>query len=532
MAVRILLAVIPFCYHRATFWRKRYQAMSSIEPPNEQRAASDSVAAVDLGSNSFHLIVAHIGDGHYRVIDRHKEMVRLGEGLTSDKDLKPEVAERALACLERMGQRLSQMPHENVRAVGTNTLRQVRPESRFLAAAEAALGHPIDVIAGREEARLIYLGVARGLAAGDSNRLVVDIGGGSTEVIVGRGFEPVQRESLHMGCVSMSQRFFSNDKITEKSMKKAELHGALEVRPVREQFRRAGCQTAVGSSGTIKAIRTVIEAEGFGDNGITLAALDELRRALIAGGRISTLDLKGLSEERRPVFAGGVAVLRSVFETLGIERMQVSDMALREGLIYEMMGRGHAQDEREATVTSLGERFSIDAEQAERVRDTANWLWEQAAEDWSLADPRHPATLCWAARLHEIGLVVSHSQYQKHGAYLLDKADLPGFTRSEQSVLAALVSGHRRKFPLQTFHALPLHARQCSQRLCVLLRLAVLMHRGRSIETKPRPRLRTENEHIDLRFPDGWLDAHPLTRLELEQEAARLAGIDITLDFG
>ena len=230
-------------------------------------AAPQTVATIDLGSNSFHMIVARIDDGHLQVIDRIKEMVRLGEGLTENKSLRPEVAERALACLERFGQRLRGMPPENVWAVGTNTLRQVRPETGFLERAEAALGHPIDVIAGREEARLVYLGVAHGLAAGTERRLVVDIGGGSTEVIVGEGFDAEVRESLHMGCVSMSQRWFSEDKITARLMDKAELAGALEVRPVREQFRHAGWARAVGSSGTIKAIATVVAAEGWSEDG-------------------------------------------------------------------------------------------------------------------------------------------------------------------------------------------------------------------------------------------------------------------------
>ena len=505
-----------------------------MEPDAErtaQPASSDALAAVDLGSNSFHLLVARMDGGTLQVIDRHKEMVRLGEGLTVSKLLREDVAERALACLERMGQRLRGMRPDNVRAVGTNTLRQVRPESGFLQRAEEALGPPIEVIAGREEARLIYLGVSHGLATGDEKRLVVDIGGGSTELIVGQGFGAQICESLHMGCVSMSRRFFENDKITEKTMQSAELHGALEVRPVRELIRNAGWRTATGSSGTIKAIASVVEAEGWSEDGISAESLEHLRSAMIATGRVSELQLKGLGDERRPVFAGGVAVLRAVFQSLGIDHMRVSDQALREGLIYEMVGRIQHEDVRERTVATFCRRFDVDKDQAARVRQTALSLLAQVTQGWQVDHPNYPDILGWAAELHEIGLAVAHTHYQKHGAYLLRNADLPGFTRQEQDVLAALVLGHRRRFPTEVFPELPSAARRCAERLCVLLRLAALVHRGRSPSVKPSPALEARDTMLRLRFPQGWLDHHPLSRLELEEEAQRLAAAGYTLDF-
>jgi exopolyphosphatase/guanosine-5'-triphosphate,3'-diphosphate pyrophosphatase len=459
-------------------------------------------------------------------------MVRLGEGLTQDKHLREDVAERALACLERMGQRLKDMPAERVRAVGTNTLRQVRPESRFLPRAERALGHPIEVIAGREEARLIYLGVSHGLAIGDEKRLVIDIGGGSTEVIVGQGFQPTLRESLHMGCVSMSQRFFGNDKITAKQMDKAELYGALEVRPVRELFRQSGWATATGSSGTIKSIAAVVMGEGWSEDGITAESLDRLRAAILDAGKVAALGFKGLSDERRPVFAGGVAVLRSLFTSLAIQHMRVSDQALREGLIYEMVGRLEHEDVRERTVATFSRRFDVDQAHAARVKETALGLLEQLREPWQLDDPDYAPMLGWAAELHEIGLAVSHSQYQKHGAYLIDNADLSGFTRQEQEVLAALILSHRRKFPVDAILALPSGVRCCARRLSVILRLAVLLRRGRSPDGIPEPHLDADDDTLVLRFPDGWLELHPLTRLELEEEALRLVPGGFGLDFG
>lgn len=505
--------------------------MPTDPPLAETTTPPEALAAIDLGSNSFHMIVARPLEGDFQVIDRLKEMVRLAEGLTADKDLTPEVAARALACLERFGQRLRGMPPGSVRAVGTNTLRQLRPESGFLVQAEAALGHPIEVIAGREEARLIYLGVANGLAASEQRRLVVDIGGGSTEIIVGEGFTPRLRESLHMGCVSASLRHFPDGVITAERLKRAELAGGLEIRPVREQFRQAGWRDVVGSSGTIRAIATVIAAHGWCQDGITAEALQRLREALLGFRRIADLDLPGLVDERKPVFVGGVTVLRSVFTALGIERMQVSDEALREGLIYEMLGLTRHQDVQERSVTVLAQRFEIDEAHAGRIRDTALVLFGQVVRDWALNDPRMPAFLTWAARLHEIGLAVAHSQYQKHGAYLVANADLSGFSRAEQGLLASLVLGHRRKFPVQDFAGLSAPWRRAAPRLCVLLRLAALLHRSRSPTAKPYPMLTATEERLSLRFPPGWIEDHPLTRLELEEEAQRLAVAGIALDF-
>ncbi len=491
----------------------------------------DVVAAVDLGSNSFHMIVARIDDGHMRITDRLKEMVRLGEGLNDDKTLNPEVVARALACLERFGQRLRGFPSGSVRAVGTNTLRQVAPETGFVERAEAALGHPIDVIAGREEARLVYLGVAHGLAAGAQRRLVVDIGGGSTEIIVGQGFSSNLRESLHMGCVSLSRRYFADGRITAKAMEKAQLTSALEVRPVRERFRRAGWEQAVGSSGTVRAIATVVNAEGWCDDGISAESLARLSHALLDLGKTSTINLKGLADERKPVFAGGVAVLRAVFDALEIQHMQVSDYALREGVIYEMMGRYQHEDVRERTVATLCRQFQVDQAHGRRVQATALELFHQLATPWSLHDPDDLQMLAWAARLHEVGVMIAHSQYQKHGAYLLRHADLAGFSRQEQMVLAALVLGHRRKFPMQDFLALPRKKQASARQLCVILRLAVLLHRGRSTVGRHHPTAQAAGERLGLHFPATWLANHPLAHLELEQEAERLVSAGVVLTF-
>ncbi len=491
----------------------------------------EAIAAIDLGSNSFHLIVVKVKEGHLQIVDRLRESVRLGEGLTQDKRLDPMVAERALACLERFSQRLSALPRENIRAVGTNTMRQIHPDDAFINRAEQALNHPIEIVAGREEARLVYLGVAHGLAAGDDLRLVVDIGGGSTELIIGQGYTPHQRESLFMGCVSISRRFFADGKITVRSMLEAEMHCAVQIRPVRNLFREGGWREAIGSSGTIKAIRKVVTEQGWSESGITLESLEKLTSHLVEVGSVEKLSLKGLSEERKPVFPGGVAVLLAVFRHVGIDSMQVSDEALREGLIYDMIGRSHHEDIRDLTVKSLIDRYGIDLQQADRVETTAIALFDQVVRPWSLQDERYPAMLRWAARLHEIGLTVSHSQFHKHGAYLVENSDLSGFSRQEQRVLAALIRGHRRKFPGTVFDTLPSDVITCTKQLCLLLRLSVLLHRAHSPVSKPYARLEVEENRLSLVFPENWLADHPLTRLELEQESSALESAGFLLRF-
>ena len=491
-----------------------------------------TVAAVDLGSNSFHMIVANVDEnGHLQVIDRLREMVRLAAGLDKKKNLTPEARERALNCLSRFGQRVKSLPVGAVRAVGTNTLRQVRDSESFLIEAQAALGHPIDIIAGREEARLVYLGVAHGLATKEEKRLVVDIGGGSTELIVGEGFSTLKRESLHMGCVSMSLPYFPDGEITSKGMKKAETAGALEIRPVKEKFRNAGWTTAVGSSGTIRAIRKVVQGEGWSEQGITYESLKILKKEMVKAGHVDNLDFADLSPERRPVFAGGVAVLLSVFKALKIDMMRVSDEALREGLLYDMMGRIRQEDIRDRTVATMVSRYSIDEEHAHRVENTALAMLNQVRINWSLNLGDVTDMLSWSSRLHEVGLAISHSQYQKHGGYILAHADMSGFSRQEQSVLAALVRGHRRKIPMDVFEALPKAVSYCALHLCVLLRMSVLLHRSRSAINKPDPLLTIDDNVLTVTFPDDWLEQHPLTQAELKAEAKRLKPAGIKLKY-
>ncbi|RLK50734.1 exopolyphosphatase/guanosine-5'-triphosphate,3'-diphosphate pyrophosphatase [Alkalispirillum mobile] len=476
------------------------------------------LAAVDLGSNSFHMIVARREGHHLRILDRLREPVRLAEGLEASRKLSDAARQRALACLDRFGQRLRAVDAGGVRAVGTNTLRRARRTEAFLRQAEAALGHGIEVIPGYEEARLVYLGVARSLDFDDRPRLVVDIGGGSTELIIGTGMRPRAMDSLHMGCVSFTERYFANGAITGKKMEKALVAAGVELEPVAAHYQTPVWAEAVGASGTVRSIASVLQAQGWCDYGITREGLQRLGDALLEAGRVDRLQLAGLSEDRRPVLPGGFVVLSAVFESLGVNRMEVAEGALREGLLHDLLGRMGEADVRSATVDSLARRYHVDELQAERVAATAHFCLEQVAEAWSLQSPPWARQLRWAAQLHEVGLDISHSQYHKHGAYITRHADMAGFSSLDQQLLATLVRAHRRKFPIREFNALPGPHRIPLMRLGALLRLAVLLHRSRSDSPLPEFRLTAEGQHLKLALPGEWLEQHPLVRADLEAE--------------
>lgn len=482
----------------------------------------DVIAAVDLGSNSFHMVVARYSHGQLIILDRLREMVRLAAGLDESGRLDRSAVETALACLHRFGQRLQDMKAESVRVVGTNTLRQAKRKGAFLDRARAALGHPIEIISGIEEARLIYLGVARTMPNEPGRRLVADIGGGSTEIIIGEGVHARKLESLYMGCVSMSSRFFADGEITEKRMKRARIAARLELEPVQATFRSYGWDQAVGSSGTIRSVSDVLRARGAGDGVITPAAVESLIEQAIRAGNVAKMRLPGLSEERLPIFIGGLAILAEILGILEIKQMRAADGALREGLLYDLVGRLTDEDARTRSVRAMQGRYHVDIAQAERVEATVLDFLEQTAREWGLEDPFAAMVMSWAARLHEIGLDVSHSHYHKHGAYLLEHADMPGFPQEEQRILSCIVGSHRRKIHLDLLQDLspPWHLKV--EFLVVLLRLAVLLHRGRSTAALPKMELQAKGRSLEIGFPRGWLDDHPLTATDLENEVENL----------
>ena len=491
----------------------------------------DLLAALDLGSNSFHMVVAQRVLGQLRVVDRLRETVRLAEGLDGRGGLDADVQERALACLSRFGQRIADIPPHRVRAVATNTVRQLRAPKDFLLPAEAALGHAIEVVSGREEARLVYLGVAHAQPPKEGHlRLVIDIGGGSTECIIGRGMEAIERESLQVGCVASTRRFFPNGKLSRKRWKEALTEVTAEFQQFAATYRSLGWDEAIGSSGTNKAIGEICAAMKLTKGAVTSEALPVLRDRLLQAERIEDIDLPGLSADRRPIIAGGVLVLEAVFAALGLQRMAVSKAALREGVLYDMLGRGGADDPRKASVAALVHRYGVDLDQARRVEATALGLFDQVAKGWSLdADDRQ--TLARAARLHELGLAIAHSGYHVHGAYILEHSDIAGFSQHEQRVLAVLVRTHRRGIPKSGFEMIPDRLLASTKRSAALLRLAVLLHRSHDTEPLPELQLRADAERLSFSLDRDWLQARPLLLADLAGEPDDMAGLGIQLRF-
>ncbi|MEO8308971.1 MAG: exopolyphosphatase [Pseudomonadota bacterium] len=485
------------------------------------------LAAVDLGSNSFHLVVARYTDGQLIVLDRLRESVRLAEGVDEQGRLDKDVAARALACLRRFGQRLEDVHASGVRVVGTSALRQTRNRQPFLDKARDALGHRIEIISGREEARLIYSGVAQTLPDTADNRLVVDIGGGSTEMIIGRGAEPLELESLKLGCVQMSTRYFGDGKMSGKRFARARLAAQQELEPVQEAYLKRGWKQVAGSSGTVRSILEVQKALDPKANAITADGIEAIIGALISAGSVPAIALEGITDDRRAVFPGGVAILAEIFAQLGIEQMRWTDGAMREGLLYDMVGRYMHEDARERTVHSMQQRYHVDLDQAARVEQTALMLLEQVQDSWQLHDPLAELALTWACRLHEIGLDVAHSGYHRHGAYLLENADMPGFAREEQLLVARLVGAHRRKLTLTAMSDLEPPWDGRAQYLALILRLAVLLHRNHSAEPLPTVTLAGKPKTLELRFKVRSFRDHPLTAADLtdEIEFLREAGL-------
>jgi len=480
---------------------------------------SGPLAAVDLGSNSFHLIIARVLDGELSVLDRLRDPVRMASGLDEHGVLAEETIERMLEGLRRFRQRLGDIPRARVRAIGTNTFRKTKYPRDLLQRAGAALGYPIEVLPGAEEARLIHMGVCRDLPAIDGNRLVVDVGGGSTECILGSGISPLYTESLQMGCVSFSQQHFPAGKLSRKGFKAAEIAACLELEDLVERFKQAGWAECLGSSGTLETLADVLRQNGWGDGTITLEGVKKVRRAMLEAQDLAGLDLPGLSAERAPVFAGGVAIAKAALESLGIDVMRVSHRALREGVLYDFLGRFRSEDARDRTIRAMGQRYHVDEVHANRVGATALRLLDQVATAWSLDREEGARLLGWAASLHEIGLALAHRGYHKHGAYLLANSNMPGFSREEQERLAALVRGHRRRLDPLTFEAFPPAMRTELLRLCVLLRIAVRLHRSRSTKALPPIALSAQDETLRLLVEEPWLERHPLTRADLVDEA-------------
>jgi exopolyphosphatase/guanosine-5'-triphosphate,3'-diphosphate pyrophosphatase len=479
----------------------------------------EQIAAVDLGSNSFRLEVGRVVDNQVYSLDSLKETVRLASGLTRQKLLCDEAQRLGLDTLGRFAERLRGFAPETVRAVATNTLRVAKNADQFIRQAEAVLGFPIEVIGGREEARLIYLGVAHAVPPGRGKRLVVDIGGGSTEFVIGRRIRPLLMESLFMGCVSHSLRFFSGGGVDKKRFAEAEIAAAREIEAIAQDYRALGWNEAVASSGTAKAVTDILETNGLnpqGALGISREGLEQLKAQLIRAGSAGALKLEGLRPDREPVFAGGVAILSAIFSVLELPRMSYAEGALRLGVLYDLLGRFHQLDTRDATVRQFMRRYQVDGKQAARVERTALQLLDQlvAMDQPQYEDERR--TLRWAVALHEIGISIAHTGFHKHGAYVIGRADMPGFSKKDQERLSLLVLGQRGK--LEKLPLIPSVDPLWRQIFC--LRLAVLLHRSRDDQPLPPLQVKQSSSGFQIELPVPWLQKNPLAAGALADESS------------
>ncbi|MDR1849519.1 MAG: Ppx/GppA family phosphatase [Zoogloeaceae bacterium] len=478
----------------------------------------ETIAAVDLGSNSFRLQVGRIVEGQIYPLDTLKETVRLAGGLTADKMLEHAAMKRGWATLERFGERLRSLHGSAVRAVATNTLRVARNAREFLTVGEVALGFPIEIIAGREEARLIYNGAIRSLPAAAHQRLIIDIGGGSTEFIIGKQEHPILMDSLYMGCVGYTLRYFPDGRIDKKRLAAARAAAAKEAELIGHLYTQRGWEEAIGSSGTARALSDLLELNRLnpeGMTGITHEGLEKLVTMLCKAGSIDAFNIPGVRSERLPVLPGGLAIMLAIFEEFRLTQMNYAEGALLLGVQYDLLGRFQHSDMRAATVTQFARRYQVERKQAERVRATALDILFRLRGGVEDRSDEEAIFLDWAATLHEIGISVTHSGYHKHGAYILTYADMPGFSNKDRARLATLVIGHRGK--LDRLTSLPRKNMEWRQLLC--LRLAVLLHRDRGDRNLPTYRVQANDEGFLLEIPARWLTANPWTAAALAEEA-------------
>jgi exopolyphosphatase/guanosine-5'-triphosphate,3'-diphosphate pyrophosphatase len=457
-----------------------------------------------------------------RPIDTLRESVRLAAGLTDNKLLGNDAYQRGITAIRRFGERIRGFDPANVRAVATNTLRVAKNAPNFIREAEEALGFPIEVIAGVEEARLIYIGAAHEVPAVHGNRLVVDIGGGSTELIIGKAYEPKLMESLYIGCVSHSLRFFPKGNIDSHAFKEAELAARREIQVISGAYLKYGWKQVIGSSGTARALAELIAENNFNGqpdgltNGlITRDGLRAMKKHLLKYEHINQVELQGLKDDRRSVWPGGLAIMIAVFDELGIESMEVTDAALRIGVLYDLLGRSQHEDMRFVTVEQFMQRYAVDREQAKRVGSLAAEFLAQLPKPDEESRADNIALLQWAANLHEIGLSISHNGYHKHSAYIAGNADMPGFSKNDQARLAALLIGHTGKLG-----KLANNASFSDWRMIFCIRLAQVLCRGRSDINLPRVKVSEHNGAYLVSLSNEWAKEHPLTEFSLQKEAA------------
>ncbi|CAM4322169.1 exopolyphosphatase [Vibrio agarivorans] len=493
----------------------------SQQPSSEIIHQSRDVAAIDLGSNSFHMVVAKVVDQDLQLVSRHKQRVRLADGLDDHKNLDHASMERGLECLAMFAERLKGFEPSNVRIAATHTLRQASNAHLFIERAKEVLPYPIEVIPGEEEARLIYLGVAHTQIESET-KLVIDIGGGSTEMIIGNGFEAKLLNSKQMGCVSYNNAYFSNGKLSKKNFAKASLAAQQRLESISSKYRKHGWDIALGSSGTVKAIREVLIGLGYDDGRITLKRLDKLIETLCQWNHIDEIELTGLTPERKPVFAAGVAILHAIVKDLKIDTLHFSEAALREGLLYEMEDRFKRSDIRMRTTENLANIHRVDLEHAESVSQTALYLLNQVDEELGIAKKTELVDLLqWAALLHEVGLSISLQAFHRHSAYILRHTNMAGFNQEQQQVLSTLVRFQRKALKLHEMEPFTLFKRKHILTLIRILRLAIVLNGQRNDEPVPKLSISIDKDCWTLSCMDQkWLDDNKLLHADLLTEQA------------
>ncbi|UUS58201.1 MULTISPECIES: exopolyphosphatase [unclassified Acinetobacter] len=489
------------------------------------------LAAIDMGSNSFHLAIARVDHGEVKKVASMSEKVQLAAGLDENKNLTEAAQQRGLACLARFVGRLNPVQANRLRIVATNALRQAKNGHEFIQKAAEILPKPIEIIAGREEARLIYLGVSHTMA-NSGRRLVIDIGGGSTELIIGEEFEPIHTESVQMGCVAFTKAFFADGEINLKSFDKAVNAARKEIAGIANTYKAAGWDTVVGSSGTIKACRQICVNMGWSNDQeeLTRDGLFKLKDKLLKYKHVNEMEFDGLKEDRRAVLPAGIAILYAVFDVLNIDKLVYSDGALREGVMYDLLGRFQHEDVRDRSVHALMGRYNADVKQAERVVNTAQQLFNGVATALNLTSDDSDL-LRRAAYLHEIGLAISHSGYHRHGAYLLQHSDIPGFSQIDQNHLSHLVAHHRRKLRNDARVDVMKVGGNKLVYLCLLLRLAVLLNHSRSDEMLPAIELSVDNAQQWQLSVSGDAKQWPLLVADLHDEQVQFKHWDIELNI-
>lgn len=489
------------------------------------------LAAIDMGSNSFHLAIARVDHGEVKKVASMSEKVQLAAGLDENKNLTEAAQQRGLACLARFVGRLGSVQPNRLRIVATNALRQAKNGHEFIQKAAEILPKPIEIIAGREEARLIYLGVSHTLA-NSGRRLVIDIGGGSTELIIGEEFEPIHTESLQMGCVAYSKAFFPNGEISQKDFDKAIVAARKELSGIANTYREAGWDTVVGSSGTIKACRQMTINMGWSDDkeNLTREGLDKLKEKLLKFKHVSEVDFDGLKDDRRWVLPAGLAILYAIFEVFEIDKLVYSDGALREGVMYDLLGRFQHEDVRDRSVQALMGRYGADLKQARRVDDVAQQLFSNVAEQFNF-NTEDSDLLRRAAYLHEIGLAISHGGYHRHGAYLLQHSDIPGFSQIDQIHLSHLVGHHRRKLRTDDKVDVIRAGSRKLMNLCLILRLAICLNHSRSDAMLPAIELNALDAQQWQLSVSGDAKQWPLLVADLHDEQIQFKHWDIDLNI-